>query len=194
MIDKLQYYINLGVNYLQSIGPIGGFLLIVLESIFPIMPLAVFIGFNFIAYGQFIGFLISWCGTIFGCMISFTLFRYILKNIFYRLFKEKTRKKVEKFMDKISNIDFNALVVLIAMPFTPAFVVNIAAGLSNISWKKYFISLLIGKLAIIYFWGYVGSNVISGFKDPTVIIKIIVIVFIAYLISKIIEKIVKVEE
>ena len=193
-MDKLQELINIITNYLQAMGPIGGFFLVLLESIFPVMPLAVFIGFNVLAYGNILGFIISWFATIVGCMLSFTLFRYVLKTLFYKMFKPKTQDKVEALMEKISDIDFNALVVLIALPFTPAFLVNIAAGLSHISWKKYFVALLIGKLSIIYFWGYVGENLLEGLKDPIVILKMIGVVIITYLISKIIEKIFKVEE
>ena len=50
----------------------------------------------------------------------------------------------------MTNIDFNTLVVIIAIPFTPAFLVNIAAGLSNIPIKKYIFALLIGKPFMIY--------------------------------------------
>lgn len=194
MLNTLQTYLDIIINYLESIGPIGGFFLVLLESVLPVMPLAVFIGFNCLAYGDISGFFISWFATIVGCMLSFTLFRFVLKNFFYKLFKEKTRIKIEKIMSKMSKIDFNALVVLLAMPFTPAFLVNIAAGLSNISWKKYFVALLIGKLSIIYFWGYVGSNLLEGFTNPMVILKMLLLVLGAYLISKVIEKIFKVEE
>ena len=97
-------------------------------------------------------------------------------------------------MKKISNIDFNLLVIIIAIPFTPAFLVNIAAGLSDIKIRKFIISILIGKIAMIYFWGYIGSNLIDSLKNPIILIKIIVIILIAYVISKILEKVIKVEE
>lgn len=194
MLDKIESFINIGVTYLESIGYIGGFLLVLLESIIPVLPLGIFIGFNVIAYGNVLGFIISWCATVVGCMLSFTLFRYLLKNLFYKLFKEKTRLKVEKLMNKMTNIDFNALVVLLAMPFTPAFVVNIAAGLSNIKWKKYLVAILISKLVVIYFWGYVGTNILEGITNPIVLIKMIGLVLLAYIISKIVEKVIKVEE
>ena len=194
MINTLQTYLDVIINYLESIGPVGGFFLVLLESVLPVMPLAVFIGFNCLAYGNVLGFFVSWFATIVGCMLSFSLFRFVLRNLFYKLFKEKTKIKIEKIMSKISKIDFNVLVVLLAMPFTPAFLVNIAAGLSNISWKKYFVALLIGKLSIICFWGYIGSSLLEGFKDPIIIFKMLLLVLGAYLVSKIIEKIFKVEE
>lgn len=194
MINNINILINKCIDYLQSVGLLGGFLLIVIESILPFMPLGVFIGFNTLAYGAVTGFIVSWIGTIFGCMLSYSLFRWVLKGYFYRIFKGKKKKSIEKFMKKMTNIDFNGLVILLALPFTPAFVVNIAAGLSNISWKKYLVALCISKISIIYFWGYVGGNFIDNIFDPIVLLKILGIVLGAYILSKIIEKIIKVEE
>lgn len=193
-MNGLEVIINNCVNYLQSIGLVGGFLLVLLESAFPVLPLAVFIGFNVIAFGNIAGFIISYFATVAGCILSFTLFRYVIKNLGLRIINQKTKEKIEKFMINMTNIDFNTLVVILAIPFTPAFIVNIAAGLSSIKMKKYFIALLISKTSIIFFWGYVGTNLIKGLKDPIIWLKVLGLVLITYIISKIVEKIVKVEE
>lgn len=194
MLDKLQIYLQIIVDYLLQVGLVGGFLLIVLESVIPALPLSVFIGLNIITFGKILGYVISYFGTIVGCMLSFITFRYILKNYLYKIFKEKTRIKIENLMKKMTNIDFNTLVVIIAIPFTPAFLVNIAAGLSNIPIKKYIFALLIGKPFMIYFWGYIGANLLESLKNPIILVKIIVIVLLAYLISKVVEKIINVEK
>lgn len=188
-------YIYKFVEILQSIGLIGGFILVLIESIFPPIPLAVVIGINFLSFGALFGGIISWTATIVGCLASFLLFRTLFKHKVYFLFEKnkKLQKKVEHFMIKMGNIDFNALVVLLAIPFTPAFAVNIAGGLSNISFKKYFCALLISKISIVYFWGYVGSSFIESMKNPTKLIEVFALVFLAYLVSKIFEKVVKVE-
>ena len=127
MLDKLQIYLQIIVDYLLQVGLVGGFFLVVLESIIPALPLSIFIGLNIITFGKILGYVISYFGTIVGCMLSFITFRYILKNYLYKIFKEKTRIKIEDLMKKMTNIDFNTLVVIIAIPFTPAFLVNIAA-------------------------------------------------------------------
>lgn len=194
MLDKLQIYLQIIVDYLLQVGLVGGFLLIVLESVIPALPLSVFIGLNIITFGKILGYVISYFGTIVGCMLSFITFRYILKNYLYKIFKEKTRIKIENLMKKMTNIDFNTLVVIIAIPFTPAFLVNIAAGLSNIPIKKYICALLIGKIFMIYFWGYVGANLLESLKNPIILVKIVVIILLAYLISKVVEKIINVEK
>ena len=127
-------------------------------------------------------------------ILSFIVFRHILRNLFYKIFKQKTRIKIENIMKKISNIDFNTFVIIIAIPFTPAFLINIAAGLSNMPIKKYICSILIGKIFMIYFWGYVGANLLESLKNPIILVKIIIIVLLAYLISKVVEKIINVEK
>ncbi len=187
--------INYIVQLLQNLGIVGGFLLVLLESAFPIMPLAIFIGLNCVSYGFIVGSVVSWCATVTGSILSFLLFKTIFKHKFYFLFKrnEKLKKKVENLITKMHDMDFNGLVILLAIPFTPAFAVNIAAGLSDMSFRKYFFALLISKISIVYFWGYVGTNFIESITDFNKLMQIVGIVFLAYFASKLLEKIVKID-
>ena len=174
------------IELLGTMGAVLGCLFIVIESIVPILPLAVFITLNFITFGNVIGFIISWVFTIVGCMMSFYIFRKGFNERFHRLTSNKV--KLQNLMVAINNLSFGQLVVLIAIPFTPAFLVNIAAGLSDITPKKFLCSLLIGKLSLVYFWGYIGVSLIESFKNPIILIKIGVIVLVLYLISRLINK------
>ena len=91
-------------------------------------------------------------------------------------------------MKQISKISFSSLTILIAIPFSPAFLINIAAGLSKITYKKFLAALLIGKLIMVYFWGYIGKSLLESLTDINVLIKIIVLLSFALLLSKIVEK------
>ena len=51
--------LNILIDYIASVGLIGGFLIIVLESIIPIIPLSVFIGINVYNFGNVFGFIIK---------------------------------------------------------------------------------------------------------------------------------------
>ena len=62
------------------IGLFIGMIIIVLESIIPILPLAVFIAINMIVFGNIVGFIISWCATVIGCLLAFTICRKGLSN------------------------------------------------------------------------------------------------------------------
>ena len=74
------------------------------------------------------------------------------------------------------------------MPFTPAFLVNIAAGLANIEKKKYLYSLLIGKVFLVLFWGFIGTSLINSIKNPMNLIYIVLMLLSCYIISKLVEK------
>ena len=193
-MDKIIDIVNLLITYMENLGLIGGFLLIVLESIIPALPVTVFVGLNVAVNGMFLGYIISYFATVCGCMMSFVLFRFVFRNLFYKIFKGKALKKIEKLIERISNINFNALVVIIAMPFTPAFAINIAGGLSNIKITKFFFAILLGKLFAVYAWCYIGDNFLDCLSNPKIKIKLILIVFLSYLLSKIVEKIFKLEE
>lgn len=173
-----------------SNGPIISFiigiLIIVLESMIPALPLSVFITLNIIVFGNISGYFISLFATILGCTLSFWIFRKGFRTFFYRKIENKINMK--KLVKKITNIDLSNLTLIIAMPFTPAFLVNIAAGLSKISYKKFLLALIIGKTFMVYFWGFVGSTLVESFTDIKVVIEIIIFMVIAYVLSKLINK------
>ena len=188
-MESLNELIHNLINMFGIYGPIFSCILILFESIIPIMPLALFITINFLAYGKIVGFIISWIFTVLGCIMSFYLFRKGVQGWFQRLTKDRNR--LNNLIIKFNNISFVELAVIIAIPFTPAFIINIAAGLSNISKKKYICALLVGKLGLVYFWGYIGTSLVESLTHPVILIKIIIIMLITYIISTILKKVMK---
>lgn len=186
MVDSLEHIITTITDIMRASGPLAGFLIIILESIIPVLPLGAFIALNNIVFGSFWGFTISWLATIMGCVLSFYAFRLGFSKTLYR--NIKIDGKVHKFMNYISKINLAQLTLLVALPFTPAFAINIASGLSKMSLKNYLISIFIGKLSIVYFWGYIGTGLIESIKDPTILLELVVLMAIAYVISRLIQK------
>ena len=174
------------INSSTIFGPLFACFLIFIESILPVLPLFVFITIIFIAYGYTIGFLIAYLLTTLGCFFSFFMCRKFLKSFF----KKKIRKidNFDKFMKKIDKISFSNLVLLISIPFTPAFLINIAASLAEVSFKKFSIAILIGKPFIVFFWGFIGTSLLESLKNPKILVIIIIMLGISYLISKIVTK------
>lgn len=178
--------------WLASFGPIAGIILILLESILPMLPLSVFITLNMISYGPIFGFLISWLATIMGCMISFFLFRKIFQKKVYTFINKKDSEQLKKIMKAITGISFSNLVVLIALPFSPAFFINIAGGISKIKTEKFFLAIVIGKIVMVYFWGYIGTSLLESLTDVTILIKIALLLIGSFILSKVVEKKLKV--
>lgn len=181
----MEALINNLTNILNNFGIFGGFFIIYIESIIPIIPLCVFITLNVLTFGNIVGFFISWIATIFGCLTMHLL----CKKLDNKLEKKySSNKKIMNLKEKISNISFSSLVLLIAIPFTPAFAINIASGLSKISTKKYLYALIIGKIPMIYFWGFIGKTLLESITDISTIIEICVMIILALLVSKIANK------
>ena len=178
-------------NALTSLGlfgPILGCLLILLESIMPILPLALFITLNFYAFGHLLGFIISYVLTVIGCNLAFVLSRKILKNRMDYLTKKYDRNKMLNLIDRFSNIKFNHLVLLMAFPFTPACIINVVSGSTNMEHKKFLIASIVGKPFMVYFWGYIGVTLIESLKQPILLLKVGIIMAVAYVISVIVNK------
>ncbi len=186
LLNMVNDYINTFLTNMGLLGPIIGSLLIIVESIFPVLPLFVFITLNFVAFGSISGFLISWLCTVLGCYFSFLMFRNGVQTTFEK--KLRSKNGVDSIMKIIDKIKFEYLVTLIAIPFTPAFAVNIAAGLSKMDHLKYLHALLLGKIFLVFFWGFVGTSLIDSVKHPLALIKIFVIILVAYIASRLLSK------
>jgi len=186
LLKNLDILVNEFLLGIGIFGPILGCLCMLVESIIPIMPLFVFITINFLAFGNILGFIISWIFTVLGCLLSFFIFRKKIKNWFDgKIEKNEQFKKIMKMIDKLK---LEQLAVIIAVPFTPAFMINIAAGLSKIPLKKFTIALLIGKLFMVLFWGFVGTSLIQSLTNPLAFIKVIILLIVAYISSKVVSK------
>lgn len=183
--------INFAYSLIDTWGPFIGIIVIILESIIPIIPLAAFIVLNIHIYGPVLGYIISWGATVVGCMFSFILFRKYFHNYVNKKLGKK--KQYQKLIKWISKVKFSYLVLVIAMPFTPAFAVNISAGLSDITKKKFFFALLVGKPFMIYFWGYVGHNLIEMLTNPRAFLDVAGLLLGAYLLSVIVDKKLKIK-
>lgn len=170
-------------------GALLSCLLIVVESILPVLPLCVFVTLLFYTFGNIAGFLISWICTCIGCFLSFTLFRSKIKECFEKkLVNGKVKKQINHIMSYVENISLSGLAVLVAIPFTPAFAVNIAAGLSNMPRKKFIMGILIGKIFMVYFWGYIGTTLLESITHPIYLLRIGLLLVLAYIISKMANK------
>ena len=187
MMDWLNNFDQILNDFLLSLGilaPILSSILIVLEGTLAFLPLFVFITINVLTLGPVLGIITSWILTTLGSLICFLIFK---NGIAKWLFK-KLKNKGKGFTRAINKLKFSQLVLFIAIPFIPSFFVNMGAGLSKIPVKKYLYALLIGKMMIVIFWAYVGSNLVDCLTNPVSLIKIVLMVAIAYIVAVIVNK------
>jgi len=187
-LKNIDIYVTEFIENVGLLAPLIACFLILIESMLPMLPLAVFITFNFYYFGDLFGFLISWGLTCLGCLIAFKLCRNRVKFWFDSKIVKKNELLLTKWMMIVNNIKFEHLVLLIAIPFTPAFLINIVAGVSSMSVKKFFIAILIGKIFMVYFWGFVGSNLLTSFREPINLVIIAVLMILAFTVSKLVNR------
>ena len=186
LFEMINNLINSTIDYLGIYGPILGCFLILCESVLPILTLAVFVKLNCMTFGVFLGFIISWIFTCLGCAMAYKLFNKKVRFWFERKIKDK--EKINKFMDRIENASVAKLAMIVAVPFTPSFIVNVASSLANMDFKKFITGICIGKLFMVYFWGFIGTNLIQSLTNPIILIRVGIMVIIAYLISTFVTK------
>lgn len=182
--DLIDYSTELIING----GLIIGILLIILESFIPILPLGVMVALITNAYGLFLGIVISWIANCVGCYLTYSIFYHLSDKITNKFLTKKILVKVNKANKKFKKITLPNLAALIALPFTPSFLINILAGVSKMGKQKYLVALTIGKLFMISFWAYIGKSFIESMTDLKTIISITVMILITYVISKIVSK------
>lgn len=191
IFNNLYIFIMNTIDAMGVYGPFLGCFCIILESIIPPLPLFVFITINFVAFGKLLGFLISWICTCIGCIISYLLVKKVFRNWIVQ--KIKNVNLLTKCMSYIENLSLTKITMILSIPFTPAFMVNIAAGLCNMNFKKFLIAILISKIFLVYFWGVVGTGLLESFHNPRSLITVVVMVVIAYIFSFIIKKVFKID-
>lgn len=185
-LNEINNLINEFLNNAGVFAPIFASLLIVLEGVLAFLPLFAFVTVNMLTLGPILGGIISWICTVTGGFITFYLCRKGFHNLFQK--KIKNHKQIMKFNKVIDNLKFVQMVLFVAVPFLPSFFINVGAGLSNISIKKYLYALMVGKVFIIIFWGYIGCNLIDCLTNPLELIKVVILMVLAYVLAKIVNK------
>lgn len=181
----VKYLIENSTKIVESGGLLTGFILVFIESFIPMLPLSFFVALNVGAFDFIIGCLISWIAT---CLGSFLCYKFFYIIDFNRFNKFKFINIIKTKIDRFSKIKFPELVLILTLPFTPSFLVNILSGFTKMSNRKFIASLLIGKFFSILFWGYIGNSVIKSIADIDSIIYIGITLLISYILSKIINK------
>ncbi|HET7627779.1 MAG TPA: TVP38/TMEM64 family protein [Bacillales bacterium] len=170
----------------KSFGPLLGILLPLLEAFVPILPLMLFVAANAAVYGFLLGSLISWAGTCFGAVLVFFIFRSLARGrLKYWLHR---RKKIRRTLRWVEEHGFGPLFLVLCIPFTPSSLVNVAAGLSDISFKSFLMSVLLGKMVLIFMVSSVGYDWMNILDQPFKLSAIAGVVVVLWLAGKRMEK------
>ena len=176
--DKI---IELSQHY-KALGPLIGILLPFIEAFLPFLPLVVFIIANAGAYGLWLGFILSWVGTVAGSYVVFLVVRKYGRNRILLFLTKK--KRVQQLISWVERNGFGPLFLLICFPFTPSALVNLVAGLSNMKKTYYLINLMAGKLVMIFIISFIGHDLKALLTQPLRTAIVVLIIFLLWIIGK----------
>lgn len=121
---------------------------------FPGAPLTLLTGSLF---GKLYGTVISIIGNTLGASLAFLLSRYV----FYDYVQTKLLKKypkIKKYEERLEKRGFSTVIALRLIPLFPFNALNFLFGVTNISFKTYFIGSFIGMIPGTFMYVYFGES------------------------------------
>lgn len=171
-LGTLEFWENL-LNGFGNLGPLAPITLAMVESFFPPLPLIAIVALNVAAHGGFLGFAYSWIGVLLGGTLMFLLWRRVVKRFFWKVASRS--EKLEKAQRWVSRLDVASLFMLSVLPFTPSSFMHFAFGISDFDEKRYLITMLLGKGAMVAMMALFGQSLVSSLKNPVYLILAVVL-------------------
>ena len=156
-----------------NLGPLAPITLAMVESFFPPLPLIAIVALNVAAHGGFLGFAYSWIGVLLGGTLMFLLWRRVVKRFFWKVASRS--EKLEKAQRWVSRLDVASLFMLSVLPFAPSSFMHFAFGISDFDEKRYLITMLLGKGAMVAMMALFGQSIVSSLKNPVYLILAVVL-------------------
>lgn len=161
--------------------------IVILQAAIIPIPMVVTILAGVAIYGSFWTFIMVSIGVIIGSIISFFIGRTFGKRLALWMFGEK---KVEKYGYYIGKKHKGMFIVMLLFPFFPDDMICLLAGVSEMSFKFFFFSLVFTRPIMIGVTAFLGSgNIIpfSGWGIP-VWIGLIVVTILAFVGVNLLQK------
>ena len=165
-----------------DLGPLAPIALAMVESFFPPLPLIAIVALNVAAHGGFLGFAYSWIGVLLGGTLMFLFWRRVVKRFFWKVASRS--EKLEKAQRGVSRLDVASLFMLSVLPFAPSAFMHFAFGISDFDEKRYLITMLLGKGAMVAMMALFGQSLVSSLRNPVYLILAIAIWAGMYWVSK----------
>lgn len=166
----------------SALGPLPGIMLPLLESLFPFLPLIVFVFANAIAYGMWAGFFYSWLGVCCGALIVFLFSRWLGRKFGDRI--RRRYPKTERFFAWVEHRGFTPIFLLSCFPFTPSAFVNISAGFSRMPLYSFLTAIILGKAVMIFILSYLGADLEKIIEQPWRVAVVLIVLVVLWLGGK----------
>jgi uncharacterized membrane protein YdjX (TVP38/TMEM64 family) len=130
---------------------IGMTMACVLIGIPAVMPLSLLAG---LLFGMYAGIVYTMLGIIIASLLAFLIFRYFLKNYFYRRYA----KTLDEMRVRIKKMGISYFLMLYFSSVVPTLFINILAALSGISITRFIGMTIIGCLPVVTIFAMAGNR------------------------------------
>lgn len=176
------------VAYLRSYGPQAAAVscaLMVLQSLAAPIPAFIITLSNAVVFGWWQGAILSWSSAMLGAAICFFIARILGRDAVSHFVTKGALKTIDKFFEKFGT---HAILICRLLPFVSFDYVSYAAGLTGMSFWKFFIATGIGQLPATIVYSYVGGTLTGGaktmFMGLLIAFSVAILVFIIYSMFK----------
>lgn len=143
-----QFLGNLGPS-----APIGFVIIQIIQTVVPIIPGALTVPMGTLIFGMVNGFLLNFTGIIIGSVINFLLARKYGRTFVEMIIGDKQYHRYENYLEENNRFE-RFFTFMMFFPFSPDDILCYLAGLTSMSFKKYFFILLAGKPVSIFIYSY----------------------------------------
>lgn len=176
----------------QWFAPFAAFLMVVLEAIFPWLPLSVMVSFSVSMlssiYGNFWGTILTVVLSVTGSFLTMFLIFLFIRWVFSKYFLEKVEKDKfgKKFLNILQDRNMSLALLLLCNPFLPSSIMNYALGLMRISIPKYLFLILVSRVVNIGFVVFLGS-IFNVQEKPLNVLWMMIAYFVLFGVFAVIE-------
>ncbi len=150
--------------FLHEMGPGGPYLFIVIQIIQTVIPIisgALTCPAGALIFGNLMGFVYNLIGIMIGSVLNFFLARYYGKPLVQALTSPKTYDKYIGWLDRGKTFD-RLFAFGMFFPLSPADFLCLMAGLSKMSFRKFFVILSLGKPLTLFLYTYGITEVLKA--------------------------------
>lgn len=172
------------VKYTRSFGvlmPIASFVIAVFQAVVPLVPFVILCIANGIMFGITGGILLTWAGTLTGATILFGVSRRLGYDWAAKRYQKTNLKQIAK-MNGFPG--FMVILGLRLLPYFPAPLINIMAGVSKINFWWFFLASAIGKMPFILGYTVLGYSLIHTKNYTLGVVIMLTVMVIPYLIVR----------
>ena len=127
--------------------------IIMILTLFPVIPFVLMAGVNTLLYGWIGGYLLSLSGSLLGASLGFWLARTLGQT-----WAQPKVAKLGKWGALLKGNSFSVVFLSRLIPVLPSAAVNYAAGLSLMTFPSFLFATLLGKIPMIAWESWVGHS------------------------------------